>query len=237
MREYNEDAVKTAILECMCERYNDIPAEAEIDYTFSKKFERWAKKLMDGMQERNDERILRFRAKALKTIALIAALVALLATTAMAVPAIREAIMDFFFHDRGESYGVTFDPEAAATAPEAIETVMVPTAIPDGFEIMVDDKSSAAVMVWWANSNDEWICYNQELVPRDVDNNNWFGVDTERSTHTTCTIQGYKVEKVQNDEIYTVFWTDNSYFYWIEFSNTIDFSVFEAMLASMTIAE
>lgn len=237
MQAYNDKDLKTAILECVCERYSNVPTEAEIDYTFSERFEQRAKKLIKKAKERRYEAPLRLSKKVIKTIALVAALIALLATTAMAVPAIREAIIDFFFHNRGESYGVTFDPEAAATAPDLVEVYWIPTAIPEGFDVMLDDRAEAGVMIMWGNANGEYIFYNQSPVIKDASNDNWFGTDSERSTHSSYTIQGYKIEMMQDDEVSTAFWTDNSYFYWIEFSNTIGFSVFESMLASMTIAE
>ncbi len=237
MQVFNEEAVKNAVIECVLKRYTDVPAEKEVNYTFFKKFEQWAKKLVEKTKERRYEAPLRFSKKAIKIIALVAALIALLATTAMAVPTIREAIIGFFFYNRGESYGVTFDPEQVATAPDAIETVIIPTTIPAGFGVLLDDRTEAGVIIMWKNANGEYIFYSQSPVAKDASNDNWFGTDSERSTHTSCIIQGYKVEKLQNDEVYSVFWTDNSYFYWIEFSNTIDFSVFEAMLASMTPVE
>ncbi len=237
MHIYHESDVKTAVLECVLDRYHSVPAEEEIVHAFSKKFEEWAQKLIRRIADKQGAFSARFSGRGLKIAIIIAALIALLATTVMAVPAIRETIIEFFFHDRGESYGVTFDPEQAATAPNAIETYWTPSTVPDGFVNIIDDKSAAGVMVWWINEKDERILYNQFPVSKDVTDDNWFGTNAEGVIHTSMVINGYKVEKIQDDEIYTVFWTDNAYFYWIEFSNTIDFSVFESMLASMTPVE
>lgn len=160
---------------------------------------------------------------ALKRAILIAAIIGALATTAFAVPAIREAIIDFFIQDEGDHYEFTFDPEEAATAPDEIEMVYGPTYVPDGYELAVDDVSVAGVCLWWTNQNDQWICHYQHKIPNDPTNSEWLKLDnSEDVTKKSITIGDYLVLVINGTDYYTLIWTDNSYFYRLELDYSIN---------------
>lgn len=235
MSKFNTADVKTAILDCVLDRYNNIPAENEIEYTFSQKFEKWAQKLIKKTPDQTIKTNTRFSGRTLKIAIIVAALIAMLAVTAMAVPAIREAILDFFLNDRGESYGITFDPEQAASAPPEIMEYRIPQYVPDGYTVILDDKSVAAVVIVWMNDKDELISFNQRIINKEADQDSWIGISSEGVERSSIILDGYKVEIIQDEMVYTAIWTDNEYLYFIELPNSLDFTMLQQIINSIAL--
>ena len=226
--------LRRALVESVLEEHEAIPAEAEIEYTFSSAFQQRIEKLI----RRSNTRAWYCINSPLKKAIIIAILIGLLTITAAAVPAIREALIDFFVVEREPGvYGITFDPEQAATAPHQIETFYGPTDIPEGFELLVEEKSTAGVCLLWMNDNGEMICYDQNYIPRNATYTDWMGINADGTTRESVIINGYIVEVFYMDGSYTVCWTDNLYLYSVELSNSISFNVVEYLLASMTMLE
>ncbi len=233
MSAYDLEDIKAALLECVLDRYSDVPAEDEIDYTFSDKFEKWGQKMIKRTPDKKVQGSAKFSSRSIKIAILIAALIAALAMTALAVPAIREAIVDFFLNDRGDSFGITFDPEQAKDAPDMVEEYRVPQYVPDGFELITDDKSIASVFLLWRNENSDLINYCQTPLPEDATKDNWIGLNAENVERKDIVICGYQVVILQAQDRYTAIWTDNEYFYLMLLSNSVPFSEFERMLGSI----
>lgn len=230
MSAYNMEDVKAALLECVLERYNDIPAEDEIDYTFSEKFERWGKKIIKRTPDKKKQNPIKFNSRSLKVFILVAALIAALTATAMAVPAIREALMDFFLVDRGDHYSVTVNPEQAKDAPDMVEEYRVPQYVPAGYNLIIDDKNVAAVVMIWRKSEQERICFTQRTIDNESDKDT---INSEDVMRKPIVMQGYKVEIIQDEYEYTTIWTDNMYLYYMTISNSVPLSEFEKILGSI----
>lgn len=210
---------ESALLEAALDEFINVPAESEIDIQPSPEFEEKAEDLI-----RKTKRTGWYYVNtALKRAILIAAIIGALATTAFAVPAIREAIIDFFFTDEGNHYGITFDPEEASKAPKLIEKVYGPTFIPDGYHLEMEDASFGGAALWWVNSEDQWICYYQNTIPDDPTYSDWIGIDSEEIEMHSITIGDYLVVRHQekSNNYYTLYWTDNAYFYHMELDNSI----------------
>lgn len=201
---------KQALLDAVLEEFADIPdSEDEIDVTFSPAFLEKSQRLI-----RNTERkSWRYVNTAVKRAVWIAILTALLVTTAMAIPAVREAIIRFFVHDEGTHYEFSFDPEQAANAPDEIRTVYLPSYIPEGYQEAYATISAPAVAVGWSNENHEWITYDQMRMPDDLENTNWYGINSEGVTKQTLYLGDYEVLCIRDKEIRTFIWTDHAYFY------------------------
>lgn len=81
-----------ALLDATLEEFADIPNnEDDIDVTFSPEFIAKSEKLIQNTQKRT----WRYVNTTMKRVALVAIIAALLATTAMAIPAVREEIIRF----------------------------------------------------------------------------------------------------------------------------------------------
>lgn len=208
---------ESALLEAALDEFINVPAESEIDIQPSPEFEEKAEDLI-----RKTKRTGWYYVNtALKRAILIAAIIGALATTAFAVPAIREAIIDFFIEDYGDYFEFTFNPEEAANAPKRIETVFSPEYIPEGYELVLEDISTAGASFLWTNEKDQWICFNQYKMPNDPSNGDWLGLDSEHVTTKSILIGEYLVFVIHDETFHALIWTDNSYFYRLELDNSI----------------
>lgn len=224
--------LQQALLDSVLAEYAHVPEETQIDYTFSQRFEKWAKKLIAEIDHPAPKGRL---SKTVKVLIIVAAIIALLAACAIAIPALREGLVDFFLTEKINHYGVTFDPAQAAYAPDEIEKYIVPSYIPEGFGLFLDDKSVAAVVVVWTNDQEELISYNQRIINKEIDDDDWIGISSESVARRSVVVNGYKVEIVEDAGVSTMIWTDNRYFYFLEMPNSLPFSEFEKMLSSMMI--
>ena len=194
-----------ALLDTSLEAFADIPSEEEIELEFSDEFLQRSEDLI----AKNRRGGLSMASKTLRRIILVAALIAALATTAMAVPAIREALINFFAQDAETHYEFYFDPEQAATAPEYIEKAYRPTYIPDGYQEDTVFIDFGYVCYMWCSDAGEYITFDQMPIPNDTEGP-W--PDAEDVTVETMNLNGYQVFVVYGD-ITMYHWTDNEYFY------------------------
>lgn len=195
-----------ALLDACLEEFADIPAEEEIalepSETFTKKSEALIAQARKGR--------IQTLGKTVRRLLLIAAILAMLVTTALAVPAVREGIIRFFTKNAGTHYEFSFDPEQAATAPEYIEKVYKPTYIPEGFrEDTAFVDFSYVGYIWYSESGD-FISYDQLPIPNDSEGPQ---PDAEDVEIETLNLNGYEVFAVYTDGITLYHWTDNEYFY------------------------
>lgn len=223
-----------ALLDASLEDFADIPDnEDEIDVTFSPAFTEKAEKLVRNTQRKT----WRYVNTTMKRLVVAAIIAALLATTAMAIPAVRDAIIKFFLHDEGTHYAVTFDPEQAANAPECIKTVYAPTYIPDGYHEDSRVVSAPAVCIMWYDSYGNAIIYNQLSIPEDPSKNEWYGINSENVAKEILYLNGYEVLSIYDDGITTYLWTDNNYFYDLSCYDTVSQEEMQKIFYSIKIDE
>lgn len=216
----NRKELGDALLWVTLYEFQDIPTEDSIEHSFSKSFQ----DNIQSISRKSENAVWRLWQAPLKRAILIALLTAiLLATVACATPAIREAIIDFFFEEStdGKSYVIKFDPEQAANAPRKIEEYWIPTYETPDYSLILQEKSSAGVVFAWMNENNGIITYSQLFIPENANETNWLGIDAEDVVRSSKIINGYQVEIVSNQELnqYTAIWTDNRYIYRVEISN------------------
>lgn len=195
-----------ALLDTSLEEFADIPAEEELELELSAAFEEKGAELIARVRRGN----LRKVSTTVRRIILIAAIIAALAVSAMAVPSIREGIIRFFATNAGTHYEFSFDPEQAATAPEYIEKVYKPTYIPEGFyEDTAFIDIGCVVYIWYSESGD-YISFDQLPIPNDSEGPQ---PDAEDVEVETLNLNGYEVFAVYSDGFTLYHWTDNEYFY------------------------
>lgn len=213
MEKMKQQAFKQALLDAALEEFRDIPAEKDIDLELSEEFEAMGRQLL----ERPEKKAVRTLGRGLRRAILIAAIIAALATTAMAVPAIREALIKFFSHNAGTHYEFSFDPEQAATAPDTIEKEYAPTYIPEGYSEDTYLVSEEVIIRIWASENGEHITFLQQIVP--VDGTTPYP-NAENVAVETINLNGYEVFCI-NSQGYMYHWTDNAYFYQLVFDSSV----------------
>lgn len=203
-----------ALLDAALEEFTDIPSEEEINLTFSEEFEEAGAELVEKARRGKVPSVSR----TLRRVLLVAAIVAALATTVMATPSFRDAVIRFFSSNAGTHYEFSFDPEQAATAPEYIEKVYKPTYIPEGFSedtVLID--TSWVVYIWLSESGD-FISLDQYPIPNDTEGPR---PDAEDVEVETLSLNGYEVFCVYSDGNTMYHWTDNEYFYQMIFGPSV----------------
>lgn len=196
-----------ALLDVNLEEFEDIPAESEINLELSSQFQAKADELIRRTYRQSNKRPVPL----LRKVALVALIASLLVLTACAVPAVREAIINFFFRDEGTHYEFTYDPEQAATAPDEIEEVYVPINIPDGFELVVNDISSSGVALMWCNTDDIWINYIQGVIPDNPSLGDGGGFNSEGAVTEWITLGDCQVLRIEDNEWIHYAWTSSEY--------------------------
>ena len=210
-------AFEQAVVDSILAEYKDLPDEDELNENASFDFQHWSIKLIK--KTRNP--YWYYVNTTVKKVILIAIIFSMLTVTAMAVPSIREAIIDFFFHNHGERYGITFDPAEAATAPKQIEIAQFLTALPEGYMMVEHNVTPAMVHGIWVTHNVSVISYMQYRLHENATSDTWIGIDAEDVTRSSRVIGEYLVEFVWYDESYGLFWTDNAYVYSLELPNSM----------------
>ena len=210
--------LRIALLAVALQEYADIPAEEQIDHTFSPLFRKKARELNTKSQRKAWRCWNIYR----RRVILIAVIVAMLSALAACAPIIRRLYIEYFVVDNGITYGITFDPEQAASAPKTMETYMCPEYKPTNYDI-VEKRClmSTVTYIWLSEDGSSVICYDQHLIPKDASFSSWINIDAENTTRETTSINGYAVELFiaeEHNNLVAV-WTDNSYVYTINISS------------------
>ena len=218
MRKQKMTTFEQALLDATLEEFADIPEkEAEIDVTFSPAFAAKSEKLLQNTQRKSWRHVN----ATMKRVALVAILAALLLTTAMAIPAVREEVIRFFIREEGTHLAFTFDPEQAAHTPESIETVHMPTYLPDGYREDTRSTSASSVYATWRDQYGNAIVYHQLPVSNEPCNSELYGISSNGSRMRVLFLNGYKVLSVQDGCTISYMWTDREYFYDLSCSSAV----------------
>ena len=151
----------------------------------------------------------------------------------MAVPAIREAIIQFFFRNEGTHYEFSFDPEQAATAPDVAEKIYCATYSPKGYtQITADISFAGAGYIWLDESGEGYIMFNQYIIPED--NNS--GPNAEGVATEILNLNGYEVFCV-HDEGTMYYWTNNEYFFELYCGAKVSEEVMQKIFSNIQVNE
>lgn len=224
-------AFQQALLDSVLVEYRGVPNEEELTDSFTPEFKQWAEKCIQWSKTR------RFNAlSVVKKILIVAIIMALLAGTVMAIPVVREMVIDFFFSTHDDRMGITFDPEQAVTAPKEIETPWSISYVPDGYMIVVEDIAPVAVTMVWVNDDGECINYSQWPMPEDPENDAWLGLDVA-DTREQILMGDYLVEVIQTPNNRKLIWTNNAYFFVLEVPAELEQEEINKMFSSFDVIE
>lgn len=234
MNEQKMTTFEQALLDASLEEFADIPDnEDEINVTFSPVFTAKAEKLVRNTQRKS----WRYVNTAMKRVAVAAIVAVLLATTAMAIPAVREEVIRFFIREQGTHIAVAFDPKQAANAPECIETVYVPTYVPEGYQEDTRSASTSAVCAIWHDDSGNSIVYHQLPVSDDPSKSDQYGVHSEGARMQMLYLNGYRILSIYDDNVASYVWTDHEYFYDLSCCNTVPQNEMMRIFASIAVDE
>ena len=200
-----------ALLDSVSRDYAHIPPNDCLEDPFSDAFKAWAK---THVQSGYVKRIRTLRV--VKRVLIAAAILLLLAATAMAIPAVRTAILDLFFHENQERIAITFDPEQAANAPDTIQTPYAIFYVPDGYTLIVQETKISVVCQCWLKSDNGRIFFTQQPLRHELTADNWWGYNAAEHTRDSILLGDYQVERIQTATNYKLVWTNNEYLFTLE---------------------
>ena len=152
--------LREAFREAARREFAAVPPEAELDYTFSPRF------------ERNMRRIIRAQAygywmlvnTAAKRVAIAAALLILLLTSVMAIKPVRERVIQFFIEVYEDYFEIHFGEEESWDLPERTEPMVryTLTELPEGYEETQYVVFEHILWTRWKNEEGYTISLRQE---------------------------------------------------------------------------
>ena len=200
-----------ALLDSVSKDYAHIPSNDALEDPFSERFKAWAKiHIQSGYVKR-----LR-AARVVKRALIAAAILLLLAATAMAIPAVRTAILDLFFQENEERIAITFDPEQAANAPDSIQTAYSVSYAPSDYKLIMKETNVSSVCWCWLNNQGERILFTQQPLQHELTADNWYGYNAAEYAKNSILLGDYQVEKIDTTEDYKFVWTNNEYLFTLE---------------------
>ena len=200
-----------ALLDSISKDYAHIPPNDCLEAPFSDAFKAWAK---THVQSGYVKKIRTLRV--VKRVLIAAAILLLLAATAMAIPAVRTAILDLFFHENQERIAITFDPEQAANAPDTIQTPYAIAYVPDNYTLIAKEIHISAVGLYWLNDVGERMIFTQQPLQPEATPEDWWGYNAVENERTPILLGYYQVEKIETAEDYKLVWTNNEYLFTLE---------------------
>lgn len=202
-----------ALLDSVLLEFAGVPSEEDIEYSFSQGFEQKAEKLIKKCGTAAWHHVN----TTAKKLLIAAIITALLATSAMAIPPVREALLKFFVHNTGINYYFTVDEDAIKNAPKELEIVYSPSYIPDGYELVDETVCSGFASYTYLTPDGDLLDFTQEKMPDDPNYAVGSSPDAERSKVDYVEIKGYKVIQLiwdqPGDEAVSLIWTNEDYFF------------------------
>lgn len=181
-----------------------LPSEDEIEWDFSKKFEKSMEKLI-----RQNNRI-QLSTRRTVTKSLIAAIIAILVlfTGLMSVAATREPIIEFIKNVFPQYNDITLS-ENSTPPVDKIEIEYTLKNLPEGYELKEYQKNEFKVFSVWKNENNEEIVFSQNLLDSS------FTIDNEHG-YRELEINGFKAYLAEDESGAFIRWTDG--YYWFSIS-------------------
>lgn len=198
-----------ALLDSTLEDFSKVPGENELPNDFSPQFEKSCKKLLG----KSESAVVYHLSRTVRRAVLLAAILAASVFTVFAVPELRENILS---RSATPQYEYSFDPISATSAPESVETVYLPTHIPEGFTLERKLIHEKWVTCLWRSDAETYITFDQYPIPEGAES----VLSSEDSPYEIMELDGYQVFRIQSSAI-KYYWTDNQYFYTLIFSPNI----------------
>lgn len=212
MKPTETNSFKQALVDSVLREYSNIPYEDEINAKFFENIEKRC-----PPPQTVHRKTTQCIGKVIKRCILIAAIIAALALTALAFPAVRKAAIKFFTSNEGTHFSFNFDREKTASAPKSICQVYRPTYVPDGFYVDTVYVGPDLVTYIWRNNAGEYIAYDQMPIPKSGEGPS---PDAEDVTTQMLYLNGYNVFCVSAD-VTGYYWTDHAYFYSLYFGPSV----------------
>lgn len=180
------------------------------DYRFSKRYERQKKRIIkhaEKMAEDRKESRRTYARPVLRRAVAIAAVIVLMLATASAVVAVVKPEIFFIIKEKFVDWTITFD--CTKTEETAFEYIMPP--VPDGFEVVYEDKNPGFYMLVFRNKDGLEISYEQ-YPPEGTA----IGMDNEQAHPRKEMIGDHEIVVWEKDQYVSIVFTDDRYVYSID---------------------
>ena len=167
----NNDLLRKAFEEAEIEYFDRVIKQTDVEWTPSKDFERRMNKLMHKPKQS-----CRNYRDYCKWVACIVLVFAILSSVVVNVEAIRSPFVEFFLKIYERFSDVFVQSKGKSDAPEHIETMFLPTAIPDGYGVKQRSEADTLILIIYTNANNLQIRFEQQILC-----NAHFALNTEDS--------------------------------------------------------
>lgn len=207
---FTDEMLREAVIKADICELEALPEDHEIEYEFSKRFERRMRKLVRRSKTGNPAGRVVFLRK--RAVALAAAIVILFAS-AMSVSAVRAAVFEFITEVYEKFTHIFFEesPPSQESADEFI--IRRPSFIPEGFEL-ISEKTAGHVLLVYEKGSD-YISYSQQRL-EDVS----MDINTEGVELEDVDVNGHPAKYYSNRGVQNLLWYDDEFLYMI--SSTLD---------------
>ena len=216
-----------ALLDSVLDDYKEEVGSDGQRHIFSEEFETWFR---DFCRNNTPGRV-RVRG-ILRKVLIAAVIIALLAGTVLAIPAVRKALIDFFTHDYTEGIAITFDPQQAETAPHTILSPYQVTYIPEEYELVVDESNVTCIAKCWRDQHGQRIAFVQYLIPKKPSDDSTLTLDAYNNSKESVILEGYLVKIIDTGRSRKLIWTNNAYFFSLELPMSVTDEEMELIFAS-----
>lgn len=143
-----------------------VPDENELDYTFSPGFQRKMQRIIRAQVHGYWNMVNTLG----KRIAIAAAIIVMLLTTAMAIKPIRERVIQFFVEVYEEYFSITFGEKESGDLYPVVEDITTYTLsqIPDGYKEVVSYQIDTILFTIWKNEDGQDILLSQGIGSQEI---------------------------------------------------------------------
>ena len=207
---FTEEELKEALIRADFYEMNSLPNDEQIQHTFSLKFERKMRKLIRKSKKQLPRKkpLLHLRKK---TLVLIAALIAVLSVSVLAVPPVREKIGDFAAQIYEKVTHLFWEEEEVSHNYFKNFQEIRPSYIPEDFELIREENQNMVFLQYV--KEDDYIVYMQNRLVGTSTH-----INTEGATPEEFIWNGFSAIYLSNQNVQLFVWHDDIYTYEIQSS-------------------
>ena len=199
--------LREAFREAARRQFAMVPAEVELDWVFSPRFERKMRRIIRA-QEYGYWNLVNTTAK---RIAIVAAIIVMLLSTVMAIKPVRERVIKFFVEVYEEYFEIRFGEEEKDDLDPTPKPMVryTLTELPEGYTVVEYIESDALIWTEWKNANADKITLQQELGTHEVT------FDHGNTPPIVISHQGIRITYQFSDDICMFVWEKDGYIFYL----------------------
>ena len=217
--------LKEAFREAARRQFAMVPAEEDLDWVFSAKFERKMRRMIRA-QEYGYWNLVNTTAK---RVAIAAAIIVMLLSTAMAIKPIRERVIKFFIDVYEDYFEIHFGEKESWDLPERTEPMIryTLTELPEGYEEVECVELDSLIWTSWQNEKGMGISLQQEPGTNEIT------LDNMETPLLNTEYGGSVISYQENVTTYSFVWVKDEYIFYLNVHKEIALEEIEKMIVSL----